>query len=143
VKNRWALAQSCLGERHCTTESGRVTCDNSLANIGDSCREEDDYACALPEKKSALVCRSGKFVLASHCKGKNGCRVGGDKSSGFKVECDDSVANPGDPCDKEGHYSCAPDERQIVRCVAKKYVLDDKCKKNEKCAVKGDLVGCY
>ena len=46
-------------------------------------------------------------------------------------------------CDKEGHYSCTPDEKQIVRCVAKKYVADEKCKKNEKCAVKGELVGCY
>ena len=65
------------------------------------------------------------------------------QDKGFKVECDDSIANPGDACDKEGHYSCTPDEKQIVRCIAKKYVTDDKCKKNEKCAVKGELVGCY
>jgi len=143
TKNRWTFSQSCLGERTCSMEAKRVTCDNSLANIGDTCREEDDYACGLPDKKNAIVCRSGKFVLASNCKGKNGCKVGGDKEKGFKVECDDSIANAGDACDKEGHYSCTPDEKQIVRCIAKKYVTDDKCKKNEKCAVKGELVGCY
>jgi hypothetical protein len=143
IKNKWTFSQSCLGERNCVMESKRVTCDNSLANPGDTCREEDDYACALPDKKNAIVCRGGKFTLASNCRGKNGCNVGGDKDKGFKIECDDSIANPGDTCDKEGHYSCSPDEKQIVRCAAKKYVADEKCKKNEKCAVKGELVGCY
>ena len=143
TKSKWTFLQSCLGERACSIEGKRVNCDNSLANLGDTCRDEDDYACALPEKKNAIVCRSNKFVLASNCPGKNGCRVAGDKGAGFKVECDDSIANPGDTCDKEGHYSCTPDEKQIVRCVGKKYVADEKCKKAEKCAVKGELVGCY
>lgn len=143
TKNHWTMSQSCLGDRACTMEAKKVTCDNSFANVGDGCREEDDYACGLPDKKNAIVCRSGKFVMASNCKGKNGCKVSGDKTAGFKVECDDSIANPGDACDKEGHYSCTPDERQIVRCVGKKYVADDKCKPKEKCAVKGELVGCY
>jgi hypothetical protein len=134
--------QSCLGERNCVMEQKKVTCDNSIANTGDACREEDDYACS-PDKKVAVVCRSGKFTVASNCKGKNGCRVTGDKNTGFKVECDDSIANIGDPCDKEGHFACAPDEKQIVKCVGKKFAADDKCKKQEKCAVKGELVGCY
>ena len=142
TKNHWTFVQSCLGERNCAMEAKKVTCDNSIANTGDACREEDDYACS-PDKKTALVCRSQKFVIASNCKGKNACRVTGDKNTGFKVECDDSIANPGDPCDKEGHYACAPDEKQIVKCVGKKFVGDDKCKKQEKCAVKGELVGCY
>jgi hypothetical protein len=143
TKNHWSFVQSCLGDRGCVMEAKKVTCDNSIANTSDACREEDDYACS-PDKKNALVCRSGKFTVASNCKGKNACRVTGDKSAGFKVECDDSIANFGDPCDKEGHFSCAPDEKQIVKCVGKKFVGDDKCtKKQEKCAVKGELVGCY
>lgn len=142
TKNRWSFSQSCLGERGCMMEQKKVTCDNSIANAADACREDDDYACTS-DKKTALVCRNGKFVVASNCKGKNGCRVTGDKGAGFKVECDDSIATPGDPCDKEGHFACAPDEKQIVKCVGKKFVADDKCKKSEKCAVKGELVGCY
>jgi hypothetical protein len=140
--NRWTFVQSCLGERACVMEQKKVTCDNSVANLNDTCREEDDYACA-PDKKSALVCRSGKFVTASKCSGKNGCRVTGDKASGYKVECDDSIANIGDPCEKDGHYACAPDEKQIVKCVNKKFVADDKCKGKDKCAVRGEQVGCY
>lgn len=141
-KNRWVVAQSCLGERGCVTDAKKVVCDNSIANLGDACREEDDYACA-PDKASALVCRQGKFVVATNCKGKKGCRVSGDKGTGFRVECDDSIAAIGDPCDKEGHFTCAPDEKQILKCVNKKFVGDDKCKPREKCQVKGELVGCY
>ena len=141
-RNRWTFSQSCLGERSCSMEQRKVICDNSTASAGDACREEDDYACS-PDKKVALVCRSQKFTVANNCKGKNGCKIVGDKATGFKVECDDSIANIGDPCDKESHYACAPDEKQIVKCVSKKFVADDKCKRNEKCAVKGELVGCY
>ncbi len=140
-KNHWTFSQACLGDRACTMEQKKVICDNSTANAGDACREEDDYACSV-DKKVALVCRSGKFATASICKGKNACKILGEKGA-FKVECDDTVANIGDACDKENHYACAPDEKQIVKCVNKKFVGDDKCKSREKCAVKGELVGCY
>jgi hypothetical protein len=142
TKGRWTFAQSCLGDRGCTTDERKVTCDNSVATLGEGCREEDDHACAA-DRKTALVCRAGKFVLASNCRGKSGCRVTSDKQ-GFKIECDDTIAQAGDACDKEGHFACAPDERSIVKCVGKRFVADEKCtKKNERCAVKGDLVGCY
>jgi hypothetical protein len=141
-KNRWSFVQSCLGERGCVMEQKKVTCDNSIANVGDACREEDDYACA-PDMKAAVVCRAGKFETASPCKGDKGCRVTGDKATGFKVECDDSIANVGDPCEREGHYACAPDERSIVRCKDKRFVQDDKCRGKEKCQVRGEQVGCY
>jgi hypothetical protein len=139
---RWAFVQSCLGPRGCALDQKKVTCDNSLANLADACTEEDDYACTL-DGKTALVCKAGKFQVSSNCKGKNACKVVGEKSTGFKVECDDSVAVVSEPCEKEGHYSCAPDEKSIVKCKDKKYVQDDKCKRNEKCSVRGDLVGCY
>lgn len=142
TKNRWSFWQSCLGDRGCTLDNKKVACDNVVASEGDACHEEEDYACSV-DKKSALVCRGGKFTVASSCRGKSACRIGPDKIGGSKVECDDSVALPGDTCDKEGHYTCSPDEKGILKCVAKKFVADDRCKKNEKCVVKGDLVGCY
>src|SRR5262245_48050973 len=45
TKNKWRLVQSCLGDRACVMERKKVTCDNSVANPGDVCREEEDYAC--------------------------------------------------------------------------------------------------
>lgn len=140
-KNHWGLAQRCLGERGCTLEQKKVACDNSVAAVGDVCLEEDDYACSV-DKKSALVCRSGRFSLASNCKGKNGCKVTTEKNA-LKVECDDSIANAGDTCDKEGHFACAPDEKTILKCEGKKFVAEDKCTPKQKCGIRGDLVGCY
>ncbi|MBS2012682.1 MAG: hypothetical protein JST00_07345 [Deltaproteobacteria bacterium] len=143
VDNKWTLAQRCEGDRKCKVDGKKVVCDNSLASAGDVCREENDYACALPEKKSALVCRQGKLVLASLCRGPKGCRIGGDAERGFKVECDDSVAMEGDTCDKEGHFSCAMDGSRILACKGGKLVADDKCKRREKCSVRGEVVGCF
>ena len=142
-KNRWTFVQRCAGDRRCTQEQKKIICDNSIANLGDDCREADDYACAAPDHKSALVCRGGKFVIASKCNGKDACRVVGDKSTGFKVTCDDSVATIGDVCDKDGHFACSADGKQIVRCVNKRFVGDDKCKRREKCAVRSAVVGCF
>jgi len=142
TKNKWTLAQSCLGDRACVMEKKKVTCDNSVANLGDACREEEDYACA-PDHKSAVVCRGSKFIQASLCKGQKGCRVTGTKDAGFKVECDDSIAAVGDPCEKEEHFSCAADERAILKCHAKKFDVEEKCKSKEKCQIRGGQVGCY
>lgn len=140
--HRWTLVESCLGERGCVIEQKKVTCDNSIASVGDGCKEEGDYGCS-PDGKSVVVCRAGKFVGATSCKGKNGCRVSGDKAGGFKVDCDDSIASVGDPCEHDGHYACTPDERSMVKCVNKKFVQDDKCRAKDKCSVRGELVGCY
>ena len=140
--NKWTAIQTCLGTRGCSMETKKVSCDNTVANPGEPCRDDNDYACS-PDAKTVVVCRSNKFTTGAMCRGKGGCKVMGEKGE-TKVECDDSIARVGDPCEKEGHYSCADDEKSIVRCKAKKYELDDTCKKRgEKCAVRGDLVGCY
>lgn len=141
--NKWTASQSCLGVRGCTMlEPKKVSCDNTVANPGEPCRDENDYACS-PDAKTVVVCHDKKFTTGAICRGKGGCRVTGEKGD-TKVECDDSVARVGDPCEKEGHYSCADDEKTIVKCKGKKYEVDDTCKrKGEKCSVRGDLVGCY
>lgn len=142
TKNKWTLVQSCLGERACVMEKKKVTCDNSVASIGDACREEEDYACSV-DKKAALACRKSVFTQASLCKGPKGCRVTGTKEQGFKVECDDSVATAGDSCEKDEHFSCSSDERAILKCRSKKFEVEEKCKPKEKCQIKGGQVGCY
>ena len=140
--NHWTYVQPCQGQRGCSIDGKKVTCDNSIAKADDPCREEDDYACTS-DAKTALVCKGGKFTVASNCKGPKGCKVGGDKDKGFKVECDDSISAVGDPCEKEGHFTCAADEKSILRCTSKKFAQDDKCRGKEKCSIKGDMVGCY
>jgi hypothetical protein len=142
TKNHWTQVQSCLGARACTMESKKVTCDNSIAKEGDTCREEEDYACSI-DGKTALKCTKSIFVPASICKGPNSCKITGDKGA-FKVQCDDSIANQGDACEKEDHYSCAADQRSILKCKNKKFDIEDRCTKaKEKCEIRGGQVGCY
>ncbi len=140
-KSHWTPAQTCLGEHHCVVGQGKVVCDNSIANAGDSCPDENDSACS-PDMKTALVCHGNVFVVARTCRGKNACRVT-PEAAGFKVECDDAIANVGDPCDKEGRFTCASDEKAIVKCVGRKLQLDEKCLAHQKCSFNGSLVGCY
>ena len=142
TKNHWTQVQTCLGDRGCTMERKKVTCDNSIAKEGDSCREEEDFACSI-DKKTALKCVKGLFVQASLCKGPKGCKIGGDAKAGFKVECDDSIANSGDACEKEDHFSCSADARAILKCKNKKFDVEDKCKSKEKCEIRGGQVGYY
>jgi hypothetical protein len=141
-KNKWTLVQNCLGDRGCVKDKQKVTCDNSVANVGDACREEEDYACAA-DGKTALACRKGQFVLASPCKGPKHCRVTSAKDAGFKVECDDSIAEDGDPCETEEHFSCSADSRAILRCRGKKFKVEEKCRSKESCQIRGGQVGCY
>jgi hypothetical protein len=142
VKHKWTFVQACLGTRGCALEAKRVTCDNSIAQPGDACREEEDYACSA-DMKAALVCRSNKFVQVNLCKGPKGCRITGDKTAGYKVECDDSIAAQGDACEKEEHFSCSNDERMILKCKGKKFEVEEKCRAKEKCQIRGGQVGCY
>jgi len=55
----------------------------------------------------------------------------------------DSVAQAGDACEKEEHYSCSDDERTILKCKRKKFEVEEKCRPKEKCMIKGGQVGCY
>lgn len=142
TKNKWTVALTCQGDRGCVMEKKKVTCDNSLASVGEPCREDDDYACSL-DKKAALACKKGQFAQTNLCKGPRGCRVTGTKDQGFKVECDDSVASAGDACEREDHFSCAADERAILKCRSKRFDVEEKCRAKEKCQIRGGQVGCY
>lgn len=140
--NKWAVVQSCLGERGCAEEPNLVRCDNSIATAGDACREEPDYACTA-DKKAVLACKGGQFVQSRLCRGPNGCAVVGAKDKGFTVACDDSVAAVGDPCEKDGHYSCSSDGRAVLACAGGKFTSDERCRSKEKCEIRGGQVGCY
>lgn len=141
-QGHWATVQSCLGDRGCSLDDKRVTCDNSIANADDVCRDEKDYACTA-DRTTALVCQGGKFVVVSRCKGKDGCRLTGNKASGFQIDCDDSVANAGDACERENNFACGSDQVTILKCVGKKFSAVEKCLPTQRCDVRGDTVGCY
>lgn len=122
-------ALPCRGPKACAATRAQVECDNSLANVGDNCDQLGDVACAV-DKKSALECQNGKFVLAEPCKGARGCIVEGNE-----ISCDNDVSDVDDPCRTEGDYACTSDKAMVLKCVNKKFTALNACRGKDACRV--------
>jgi hypothetical protein len=67
----------CRGESGCTSTSGKLNCDTSVAKLGDACDKKLEglaFSCSL-DQRSILVCKGGAFVLDETCKAGQKCRV--------------------------------------------------------------------
>ncbi len=88
--------------------------DRGLAatEAGNACTTENAGACAGTTR--LLVCQSGVWVVATDCKGPDGCRLIDDT-----YECDLRGNSLGDlcPATSEGKVRCDPDGGiDILRC---------------------------
>ena len=113
---KFAVAETCKGARACGVEGDKISCDNDVAELGDVCRVESDYACT-PDKLMALKCVAHKFQELNSCRGKDGCRVfelPEEKKTDFV--CDDALAQANDPCDTETEEACSTDKTEILVC---------------------------
>lgn len=128
----------CRGQRGCVNEGGFALCDQSVAMLGDGCKDENKKACAS-DGKSVLVCQNGVMNALYACRGERGC-----SAAGGKLDCDMSVAREGDPCDKtmEGSISCSEDRSSTMICKGEKFALDAKCKPKTRCTVDGTKTEC-
>jgi hypothetical protein len=81
---RFTIENTCKGPKGCTVTGTTLHCDDDLADLGDACKKDGDYACSM-DKKALLICRGSKFVQEQACKGK-GCSYAehGDK---INFEC--------------------------------------------------------
>jgi len=124
---KFVVAEPCKGPRGCTTSGETVYCDNALAEPGDLCTEEGDAACKA-DRSSFLKCHKGKFVVTSTCRGPKKCSVTEKPDENKEhFECDDSLTEPGDPCEEEAEASCATDRRSLHACRGGKVVVDKAC----------------
>lgn len=64
----------CRGPDGCKSEGGKLDCDLTIAQVGDTCLKEMDgkNACSL-DRKSIVVCKGGKFEVDEPCKPPEGC----------------------------------------------------------------------
>lgn len=112
----------CGGAAGCQKVGPRVTCDDSIAAVGDVCIEAGgavNRACSA-DKTTSLVCDKGKFVAFETCRG--GCKVAGDS-----VTCDTSGAQRGDLCTQPGALACGSDGKSRLVCKDGKYAADRPC----------------
>lgn len=99
---------------------------------GGKCSVEAEAECR--GKSAALTCHAGAWMELS-CRGPKGC-----VTNGSVVECDESLAEPGDACDHENNVACTVDKTSSAKCTGGKWVKDEKCPKG--CEVQGLLVKC-
>jgi hypothetical protein len=134
----YGLWRSCRGPDGCQVEGGRnVRCDTTLGEVGDPCAQQGTYACST-DARSMLLCDGSVLGPASSCRGPGGCRV---QRETRKVECDDALAQEGDPCDQPKRIACAEDRKSELSCQGSKYVKKRDCHHTD-CRLEGSELFC-
>jgi len=133
-RGKWVSIAQCTKDPGCSPTNIINSCPGAVSKEGDDCYVGSDpkkksYTCSI-DKKSALICREGKWKATEQCLGKDGC-----DSSLFTVKCDGPVAKPGDFCEfeNEADYACTPDGKAEVVCTAAGWTLAKKCRGEEGC----------
>ncbi len=142
---RFALWRNCRGPSGCEIVDGRnVHCDTSAGEPGDPCEKQGTYACSV-DAKTMLVCSGSALAPASSCHGPGACSIDHDT---HKVDCDDTLADVGDPCDEPRRITCAPDHKAELVCVsaqdggaAGNYEKRRDCKRTD-CRIGGSKLFC-
>jgi hypothetical protein len=125
----------CGGPKGCATAEGAITCDESVGREGEPCSQgKAHYACSA-EGPNRLVCSAGRWKLANTCRGPKGCEA---RSS--LVACDDSIAQAGAPCLKEGDSACSVDGKAVLTCKAGTFGQATTCR--GRCVAQGLNVRC-
>ncbi len=135
---RYSLWRACRGPDGCQVEGGRnVRCDTTLGQPGDPCAQQGTYACAA-DGKAMLLCDGSTLAAASSCRGPDGCRIQKDTR---KVDCDDALAEEGDPCDQAKRIACAVDRKAELVCQDGKYAKKRECRRSD-CRLQGSELFC-
>ncbi len=109
---------------------------------GGGCKPKAGGHCSGPgatctDKASALFCADAAYVPMP-CRGDKGCAT----TAGV-VECDESIANEGDPCNALESIACAEGRKEALRCTAKGFVVDETCKGPTGCKIDpGQKISC-
>jgi hypothetical protein len=134
----FGLWRDCRGPEGCQVVDGRnVHCDTSLGQPGDPCAQHGTYACSV-DKKTMLACDGTTLLPASSCRGPEGCHT---QRESRKVDCDDSIALEGDPCDQPKRIACSVDHKEELVCVSNKYVKKRECRRSD-CRLEGNELFC-
>lgn len=135
--NRWILLNECNGALGCVAYVKGAKCDLGAAAAGDDCTPENEGNASCTEDGSALLlCKDGKMVVESTCKGMHGCR-----QMGKSLECNSQIADLDDPCDKkfyDGKFACTPDKKMRLVCKDGTFQKEQDCS----CNVMIDDVTC-
>jgi hypothetical protein len=117
-----------------------VLCDASRTDEGTPCPEtwQAKAGCSA-DGKTMLLCSRRKWEESGPCRGPRGCYETGDD-----IHCDNSLSEPGDPCDasNEGKVACTADGSARVMCRAGKFLPSLACTGPGRCDASGPSVVC-
>ncbi len=78
---RMATQYFCRGELHCSSEGGKLGCDETVARLGDACDKTLSGHIACSEDMKALItCQDEHFVPSEKCKTGTVCTVSGQST---------------------------------------------------------------
>ena len=128
----------CRGPRGCAMAGEQASCDQSIAEPGESCKKPGAQACSV-DGSQVLACRDGKMTPQYLCRGEGRCG-----SAGGKLSCDQTVARLGDECDAKlsGHIACSEDKKALITCQGERFVASEKCRPGTRCSVLGQATKC-
>jgi hypothetical protein len=101
IDHKMKKLNSCRGAKSCRVfelpaeHKIEFVCDDTIAQAGDPCDEENEVACTM-DKKAILQCHSAVFAALKDCKGPKGCTF---DDKGEKFECDPGAGGTGKPVD--------------------------------------------
>ncbi len=131
---KWKLAGKCPGPRGCSSQKQKVSCDDSVADVGMPCATEGSAACS-GDKAVLLKCKSGSMSEDAKCRGAKAC----DATTGVP-KCDTTIAQAGDTCGNEDEAACSVDGKQLLRCRSHVMAATQTCK--GACKVAGTEISC-
>jgi hypothetical protein len=77
----------CRGEAGCAASGGKLSCDQTVAKLGDACDKGlDGHVACSDDKKSMLTCNGDEFIASEKCKPGTVCTVSGQSTSCAKPE---------------------------------------------------------
>mgnify|MGYP000930302136 CR=1 FL=1 len=113
----------CRGKGGCSMLGQQISCDTSVANLGDPCKNQGATSCTA-DQKQMVICRDGKFETYRYCRGAHGCFFQEESPA-----CDETLSLEGDPCGMPGRIVCSVDGQTELRCEGSRYGTSRKCKK--------------
>lgn len=126
----------CRGKAGCLTVQESTNCDISGNQPGDACAKSGEGTAVCLADDAMLSCHARKFERVP-CRGPRGCEM----VSG-QANCDQSVAEQGEPCKKENAKACSVDKAQVLSCRDGKMSAQYFCRGEGQCSSTGGKLGC-
>jgi hypothetical protein len=126
----------CRGKAGCSTVLESTSCDFSGNQPGDTCGSGHEGVAVCAGRDAMLSCHGRKFERVP-CRGPRGCEM-----LGAQANCDQSVAELGEPCKKQNAKACSADKTQVLSCTDGHMTAQYFCRGEGQCSSGGGKLGC-